>query len=611
MTLESRKPLTAGRSLAALLAFATLGAIAWFAYWMLPLRQLHPGFMRFFVLFFGGLALPYVVTLALLGWRDGRVGLRFAVGTGLINALWALPLAALLFLFAGFTMGNRDQEQQLLAVIVGALLQIPLFAVAANALRRGGGKPVGGGGWVPAVLVPLLFSIGSLGYFDWQLKEFKAVSAQAAENGRAAQKTIEALKACLSSGRESGSPSTLQACKGAPADLGNAKGYRIEYLPAQPGADGRIPAYMLCATPLSFRASGFETYVADSTGSGGAGATPEASIDQPPSCASVLGVDKAIAWCAFAYAATHAERAYPARLADIAACVAEGRGKASVGPDRLVDGEKIHAYLADPPDAKGRIAHFRVYRLRGSVQWVDDTLKIGGKPSEPDHPGEPLPDLAAPELFMPGCELGQGRDCLLVGNEWQRKARQAPGGERDPTTAPMRSAALVAYARGCELTDSGSCTALAAELEYGNDIERDVVRAAALHEKACAAGDALGCRRGAELYESGRKAHTPTLQNPRPPSPSKPDLPRDVARAISLYEQACERDDRDACFIGGRLLAAGEGLPRDADRALRLFHKACGEGMGMACSRAAQLAPAEEKIYRHRACVFGEIGECR
>lgn len=60
------KAIASSRILAALFALGTLGAIAWYAYWMLPQRLLVPGFVPFFLTFFGGLALPYLITLGLL-----------------------------------------------------------------------------------------------------------------------------------------------------------------------------------------------------------------------------------------------------------------------------------------------------------------------------------------------------------------------------------------------------------------------------------------------------------------------------------------------------------------------------------------------------------------
>ena len=52
------KAISLPRILAALLVLGTMGAISWYAYWLLPQRLLVPGFMPVFLTFFGGLALP-------------------------------------------------------------------------------------------------------------------------------------------------------------------------------------------------------------------------------------------------------------------------------------------------------------------------------------------------------------------------------------------------------------------------------------------------------------------------------------------------------------------------------------------------------------------------
>ena len=234
------KVIALSRILAALFALCTLGAIAWYAYWMLPQRLLIPGFMPIFLIFFGGLALPYLMTLGLLAWRGGRDGLRFALGTALVNAVWALPLGALLVLLGGFALGNRDQVQSILAVVTGALLQIPLLTVAGIALWRSRGRepefralPLPAPTvWMLAFLLPIVASGGSLLNADRKIKEFQARSIQAASNGSAARETMKLLQSCLSQYRESGFPERIDACSDMAARMTESSGYRFEYLPA-------------------------------------------------------------------------------------------------------------------------------------------------------------------------------------------------------------------------------------------------------------------------------------------------------------------------------------------------------------------------------------------
>jgi hypothetical protein len=81
------------RLLVALPAIGSLAAIAGAAASMLS-QVSQPGSAAFIPIFFGGVALPYLVTLALLTLGDGRGGVCLAAGTAAINALWSVPLAA-------------------------------------------------------------------------------------------------------------------------------------------------------------------------------------------------------------------------------------------------------------------------------------------------------------------------------------------------------------------------------------------------------------------------------------------------------------------------------------------------------------------------------------
>lgn len=610
----------AWRTVAALLALGTLAALGWFARWTWPQGRVTPGFDALVLLFCGALALPYLLTLALLARRDGRDGLRLAVGTATVNAAWALPLAGFLNLFAGFTMGNRDQEQTLLAITSGALLQPLLLAAAVAGLARGRAvaAPAGAGArrkvWVLCFALPALVSGASLFGMKLAGERFEARSAQAAANTSAAQQTVSSAQACLAAFRDAGYPATLDGCVEVRQDLRDA-GYRLSYLPAVPGDDGRRPAYMLCAQPLAFRASGFEIVVASSAGELGSGIGAEATPQHPPTCASVLGTAQALAWCAFEFAARAPAAGYPRRLADMAACVAQRRDVRDLGPDRLADTEgRVFAYVAGAADAGGRVAHFRIYRLArsdGLPLWLDERLMPSPRQSPKAGPiVEGLPAQAVPERFMAGCEQGKGDDCFVAGLEWERRLLQRGKGEQDDEAAALHGSAQTAFERGCRLDDARSCASLAARLEQGEGIARDVVRAAGLYGRACGLGDALGCRRAAEMFESGRRGHVATLQSPSPPQPAPPDLARDMARAVELHGRACELGDTEACFVAARLLTDGEGAPPDRPRALSLFERACDDALAPACERAAMLSPEREPEFRQRACAFDVNARC-
>lgn len=93
------------RTLATPLVLATLGTIGWYAYWVVPQTRMTPDSGRFVLLFFGGLALPYIITLGQLARSDGRDGLRLAFGAADVNALCTQPLR---FRATGFSVVVGD-----------------------------------------------------------------------------------------------------------------------------------------------------------------------------------------------------------------------------------------------------------------------------------------------------------------------------------------------------------------------------------------------------------------------------------------------------------------------------------------------------------------------
>ena len=604
------------RLLATLLVLSTLGMIGWYAYGVVPQTRMLPDSGRFVLLCLGGLALPYLVTLGQLARRDGRDGLRFALAAAAVNAIWALPLGTLLVLFAGFAMGERDQRQQVAAVAIGAVLQALLLVVAGTGLWRGRvkGAPVPGA-WPWAFAIPVLCVVASWSYFEWQVKAFKVAAEQAERNDRAAQETVKMLQGCLTAYREGGYPARLDGCPEAVARTGEGSGYRFEYLPALADAPGRRGAYLICARPRYFRTTGFNVIVADGLGMFLAGVGAESTPANPPTCASVLGIERAIAWCAYESAGREPGKGYPARLRDIAPCLSERRAVPQIGEDRLkTEDGQAYAYLAEAPDASGRITRYRIYRLDapgGAPVWMDELFHESKVRAEKAGPVvEGLPAKAVPERFEPGCAAARGEDCFLAGHEWQRKAYQEGGKETDSPAAQLNHAAVLAFERGCALGHGRSCVWLGHEVERGVHAERDVVRAASLLEKGCTLGEGSGCRDAADMLETGRKARPEMLNPPPPPPVPKPDLPRDRVRAIALYERACEIGERDSCFIAARLLAAGEGMAPDRDKALALFVQMCDDGMALACTRAAALAPGREADYLRRACVLGGADDC-
>jgi TPR repeat protein len=84
-------------------------------------------------------------------------------------------------------------------------------------------------------------------------------------------------------------------------------------------------------------------------------------------------------------------------------------------------------------------------------------------------------------------------------------------------------------------------------------------------KKACEAGGARECYGLADLYEEGRAG-----------------LPKDKAKAASLYEKSCSSGFAAACEYVGLMLIKGDGIPKDTRRAVELLKRGCDSGLAKA-----------------------------
>jgi TPR repeat protein/tRNA A-37 threonylcarbamoyl transferase component Bud32 len=87
----------------------------------------------------------------------------------------------------------------------------------------------------------------------------------------------------------------------------------------------------------------------------------------------------------------------------------------------------------------------------------------------------------------------------------------------------------------------------------------------------CARGDLKACSTLAGLYAAGV------------------GVPQDDARAIALYQKACEGGEASACAGLGFMLKIGVGAARDDARAVTLFQKACTGGSPVGCGGLGQM----------------------
>jgi TPR repeat protein len=99
----------------------------------------------------------------------------------------------------------------------------------------------------------------------------------------------------------------------------------------------------------------------------------------------------------------------------------------------------------------------------------------------------------------------------------------------------------------------------------------------------CTAGNVRSCVHLGNLHSTGRFGKAPV----------------DVARALALFRDACEKDDPYGCTMLAEMLAQGSGVPVDLATAIAHYEKACDRGVALACAKLA--AQCEAKGDRQRA----------
>jgi hypothetical protein len=117
----------------------------------------------------------------------------------------------------------------------------------------------------------------------------------------------------------------------------------------------------------------------------------------------------------------------------------------------------------------------------------------------------------------------------------------------------------------CDRGIASACATLAARMERGTGIPRDLTRAATLHERACELRDPGSCVLAARMHASGTGV-----------TPNR-------TKQMELLVAACTLGDASACSVAAKAFAAGAGVNRDQTRAHELWERACTGGIETAC----------------------------
>jgi TPR repeat protein len=131
--------------------------------------------------------------------------------------------------------------------------------------------------------------------------------------------------------------------------------------------------------------------------------------------------------------------------------------------------------------------------------------------------------------------------------------------------------------RDCELGSGVACAALGDRYKAGHGVEVDPNHALELYERACNQGTSLGCSGQARMLQwaSTEADHVKELD----------------AKAARLNEQRCKEGDQFYCTLLADATKDGAGVPKDIRRAIQLYDVACRSGLSRACDSAKTLGP--------------------
>jgi TPR repeat protein len=238
--------------------------------------------------------------------------------------------------------------------------------------------------------------------------------------------------------------------------------------------------------------------------------------------------------------------------------------------------------------------------------------------------GVPAKPEAAAKRYKVACKKREGTGCLRYG-KWLEKKGDA------------RSLLLArkAFEKACHLGALKGCTTVAFLHAEGRGVPRDRARAVRLYQDACDRGEMRACFKLGELHFYGLSGENTTyratelFENACDGGDAAACAAvgwlaerqgGELSRAAQLYEGACREGAMQGCVGLGRLLATGRSLPRDEKRALALFQQACDGQDRWGCKKlgdayrdglagvAADDAKTQDAY--ERACRLGEMRGC-
>ncbi|MGE0323726.1 MAG: tetratricopeptide repeat protein [Polyangiaceae bacterium] len=233
------------------------------------------------------------------------------------------------------------------------------------------------------------------------------------------------------------------------------------------------------------------------------------------------------------------------------------------------------------------------------------------------------------KLLQRGCRLGGRDSCMgLVTSYFE-----PPDGSK-PTNDGIRAGEAV-LERVCLANDSGACWQLADLRRRGTTLTKDLGLSFAYLDRACSLSDLSACYELGEAYQTGElvganPALAATYFDKACPL-EKPDKLVSCARIGRLFREGklvkaqaqqalvwlgrgCRYADTSSCIGLAELYERGEGTPKNVERALELYDQACQAEAPSACLAQIKLLKtrdAEKALALSRAgCKGGNFQYC-
>jgi TPR repeat protein len=138
----------------------------------------------------------------------------------------------------------------------------------------------------------------------------------------------------------------------------------------------------------------------------------------------------------------------------------------------------------------------------------------------------------------------------------------------------------------CDAGDATACVVLGHMYQTGEGVTQDLARAVILYQQACEGGLMQGCV-NLGIMTQQRECDSGLLRvcvNLGFMYYTGEGVVQDLARAVGLYRQACDGGVVLGCNNLGAMYDAGEGVIQDLARAVSLYRQACDGGEMQGCA---------------------------